>query len=103
MNYNIIVIIFIFIFKQQQRLHGAIAVHDSLYPARSELAGSRSDYSIVTIQKPKNKNDNLIDLGAVKEEGKLTKVSVLDVFDPLSKMNPGECLKITATIKEKID
>ena len=91
MNYNIIVIILLFLFKQQQRLPGAIAGGDSLYPARSELAGSRSDYSIVTIQKPKNKNENLIDLGAVKEEGKLTKVSVLDVFDPLSKMNPGEC------------
>ena len=89
MNYNIIVIIFLFLFKQQHRLPGAIVGRDSLYPARSELAGSRSDYSIVTIQKPKNKNDNLIDLGAVKEEGKLTKVSVLDVFDPLSKMNPG--------------
>ena len=80
---------FLFLSKQQQRLPGAIVGRDSLYPARSELAGSRSDYSIVTIQKPKNKNDNLIDLGAVKEEGKLTKVSVLDVFDPLSKMNPG--------------
>ena len=90
MNYLIIVIIFHFLFKQQQRLPGAITVKDSLYPARSELAGSRSDYSIVTIQKSKNKNDNLIDLGAVKEEGKFTKVSVLDVFDPLSKMDPGE-------------
>ena len=43
----------------------------------------------MTVQKPKNKNDNLIDLGAVKEETKLTKVSVLEEFDPV-KMNPGK-------------